>query len=232
MNQNDISPSVTAVVPAAGAGKRMQSQCPKQYLMLGERTILEHTVDKLLASKYVNQVIVAISEQDEYFADTSLFNHPNINTVIGGKERVDSVLAGLKSVNSDWVMVHDAARPCVKVSDIDTLVEACIARDQGGILAARAKDTIKRSATTTIELTVDRSLLWHAYTPQMYKTGALCSAIENGLAAGITITDESSAIEAAGLPSHLIEASSDNIKVTQPEDLALAAFILSNQQEK
>lgn len=224
--------SIIAVVPAAGVGKRMQSSCPKQYLQLNGKTVLEQTVAKLLASYYVSRVVIALGENDEYFADTKLAAESRVSTVIGGKERVDSVLAGIKACeNNQWVLVHDAARPCVKVSEINKLVATCFENNCGGILAAKVKDTMKRSNDQQqVVSTVDREQLWHALTPQMYRANELRQAIEQGLAKGITITDESSAVEAAGLPSMLIEASSNNLKITQPEDLALAEFILSKQQ--
>ncbi|WP_448211973.1 2-C-methyl-D-erythritol 4-phosphate cytidylyltransferase [Colwellia sp. MEBiC06753] len=230
--------AVTAIVPAAGVGKRMQSACPKQYLSLLGQTVLEHTVNKLLASDYIERVVVAISHEDEYYAQTSLANHPQVVTVFGGKERVDSVYAGLALCQpNSWVLVHDAARPCVLVADIERLITQCQTNNIGGLLAAKVKDTMKRGFVNKVtqdnhvQQTVAREQLWHALTPQMYRAGELAQAIESGLKHGVNITDESSAIEAIGLPSMLVESSSDNIKITQPEDLALAEFILSKQQE-
>ena len=226
--------SVTAIVPAAGIGKRMQSQCPKQYLTLAGKTVIEHTLAKLLACAYIKQVVVAISKEDEQFKQLAIANHPKVITVIGGKERVDSVFAGLAKCQLDeWVMVHDAARPCVTVTEINQLVESCIKHQTGGLLAAKVKDTMKRAAANgEVVATVDRESLWHALTPQMYIAGELQQAIETGIEQGVVITDESSAIEAAGLPSRLVAASPLNLKITQPEDLALAEFILSTQLAK
>ncbi|MAG75274.1 MAG: 2-C-methyl-D-erythritol 4-phosphate cytidylyltransferase [Colwelliaceae bacterium] len=223
--------AVTAVVPAAGAGKRMKSNQPKQYLSLAGKTVLEQTVAKLLASQHVNRVVIALSEGDEYFPSTELANDKRITTVLGGKERVDSVLAGVNTCEpSEWVMVHDAARPCVRTSEIDTLVSQCIEAQQGGLLAAPVKDTMKRGTKSgDVSETVERELLWHALTPQMYRAGELVEAISQGLESGVAITDESSAMEAAGFPSMLVSASSDNLKITQPEDLAIAEFILTQQ---
>ena len=246
--------SLAVVIPAAGVGKRMKANCPKQYLTINDKTILEHTVERLLAHPRVELVVLALGENDAYFAETSLVSHPKIKTVVGGNERVDSVLAGLKSdyvEPFEWVMVHDAARPCVTLQDIDLLINHCEQHQQGGLLASRVRDTMKQeNASTqakatvpiieknierTIERTIDRTSLWHAYTPQMYRTKELIAAIEQGLENGVAITDESSAIEAFGLPSHLVEGRSDNLKVTQSDDLALAHFILNqqiNKQEK
>lgn len=227
--------SLVVVIPAAGVGKRMAANCPKQYLEIADKTILEHTVERLLSHPSISHVVIALGETDEYFPKLALAANPYVSTVIGGKERVDSVLAGLKSldINSQpWVLVHDAARPCVTHQDLTQLIENCIGKQIGGLLAAPVRDTMKQAnSTQEVAETVDRSKLWHAYTPQMYKTQELVQAIESGLANSINITDESSAVEAAGIKSQLIEGRSDNIKITRADDLALAQFILTRQQE-
>ncbi|MEW6982285.1 2-C-methyl-D-erythritol 4-phosphate cytidylyltransferase [Colwelliaceae bacterium 6471] len=229
-----IEPLVV-VVPAAGVGKRMQSHRPKQYLSLHNSTILEHTVNRLLAHPSIDKVIIALSSSDEYYQDTSLMNHPKVQTVVGGVERVDSVLAGIQAIDAQqypWVLVHDAARPCVPLKDISTLITLCHESDQGGLLAAPVRDTMKRTDDkNNVLTTVDRSALWHALTPQMFKVDELRTAIETALHNGIDITDESSAMEYAQLPSQVVEGSSDNIKITRADDLTLAAFILTKQQE-
>lgn len=226
------------VVPAAGVGKRMLSQCPKQYLTINGITILEHTVLRLLSHPYINEVIIALGEFDEYFQQTQLVNNPNVTTVIGGSERVDSVYAGLCAVNNSkypWVLVHDAARPCVTIDDISTLIQQCINQNCGGLLAYPVRDTMKRSdAQGNVKVTESRDNLWHALTPQLYKTDELTNAIKQGvhnsaMGNGECITDESSAIELAGLNSTLVQGSSDNIKITRPDDLAFAEFILGKQ---
>lgn len=227
--------SFTVVIPAAGVGKRMQANCPKQYLMINELTILEHTVLRLLNHPQIDHVVIVLGEKDEYFPTTSLYQHPKVETVIGGKERVDSVLAGLKSIQNrqSWVLVHDAARPCVTLDDITQLIKTCINNNEGGLLASRVIDTMKKSkvkaSIQTVEKTIERSALWHAFTPQMYQTHQLIDAIESGLNNNLTITDESSAIEMSDLPSQLVEGRSDNIKITRKDDLAMAAFILQQQ---
>jgi len=166
-----------------------------------------------------------------------LSSHPNVFRVTGGKERVDSVLAGLKSSKAkeyDWALVHDAARPCVNNDDIQQLITKCFSRNEGGLLAYPVRDTMKRSVKNTEDVaeTVNRDQLWHALTPQIYKRVQLITAIESGIFNQLTITDESSAIEAAGGISMLVAASSENIKITRPDDLAHASFILAKQQEK
>lgn len=227
------------VVPAAGVGKRMLALCPKQYLTIKNKSVLSHTINRLLSHKSIAKVIVAISDEDDYFAHTALAGNPNVIRVSGGKERVDSVLNGLKIIEeTPWVLVHDAARPCVTHDDIDKLIAQCLASNCGGVLSAPVVDTMKvaieidvnKEKSTRISETIDRSLLWHAFTPQMFKTNELKQAIEQALASGLAITDESSAIEYAGLPSLLILGRRDNIKITRPEDLALASFYLDEQQ--
>lgn len=226
-----------AIVPAAGVGSRMLALCPKQYLTINNQSILSHTVNRLLSHKNIAKVIVALSDDDSYFAQTSLVDNPNVIRVSGGKERVDSVLSGLQVVDeTQWVLVHDAARPCVTHDDIDKLIKQCIASNIGGILATPVVDTMKLAAESNINdevnvsKTIERSRLWHAYTPQMFKAKELKQAIEQAHAQGLLITDESSAIEHAGLPSLLISGRKDNIKITRHEDLALASFYLAQQK--
>lgn len=225
--------SFIVVVPAAGVGKRMQAQCPKQYLTIGGSTILEHTVMRLLSHPAIDQVILAVSQNDGYFVDTPLVNNPKVLRVNGGEERVDSVLAGLEMVDHKqypWVLVHDAARPCLSHKDLDALIDSCLTTNNGGLLAAPVRDTMKRSNDKQqVETTVDRSTLWHALTPQMYRGEQLINAIKKAQADNVVITDESSAIEYAKYPSLLVEGRSDNIKITRPDDLALATFILAQQ---
>lgn len=224
------------IVPAAGVGKRMLANCPKQYLEINQQSILSHTVKRLLAHEKIAKVVLVLSDNDDYFNETDLVNYDNIIRVSGGEERVDSVLQGLYALNrtqNPWVLVHDAARPCVTHSDIDELIYQCTTKNVGGLLAAPVTDTIKQSKAEQVSenklTTVDRSQLWHALTPQMYKAEELAQAIEQAQQKGQPITDESSAIELAGLPSQLISSSRENIKITRPEDLALAAFYLEQQ---
>lgn len=233
MNIKNNVEKFAVVVPAAGVGKRMKSRCPKQYLKLAGETILEHTVNRLLDHSMIDKVIIALGDADEYIKDTSLFEHSNVELVIGGKERVDSVLAGLLAVDAisyPWVLVHDAARPCVSLADISKLVNRCIDKNSGGILAAPVRDTMKRTdGSNCIIKTEDRENLWHALTPQMYPTVQLINAIESSIESNDNITDESSAIELVGLASEIVEGSNENIKITHPDDLALAEFILNKQ---
>ncbi|ROV59706.1 2-C-methyl-D-erythritol 4-phosphate cytidylyltransferase [Vibrio ponticus] len=230
-----ISPSIVAIVPAAGVGSRMKANKPKQYLTIGQLTVLEHTVLKLLAHPQVSKVVVAITQGDPYFPELSIAQHPDVVRVDGGKERADSVLSGLQYVEqqqlSEWVMVHDAARPCVREEDLNTLIEVSQAHAVGGILASPVRDTMKRAnGGQNIDHTVEREALWHALTPQMFRTTQLTHSLSAALAAGAIITDEASALEWAGLQPALVQGSADNIKITQPEDLALAEFYLERNK--
>ncbi|MFM2597326.1 2-C-methyl-D-erythritol 4-phosphate cytidylyltransferase [Vibrio fortis] len=226
---------IVAVVPAAGVGSRMKADRPKQYLTINAITILEHTVNKLLSHPQVSKVVVAVSEGDPYFPELSLSQHPDVVRVKGGNERADSVLSALNYIQEsglgEWVMVHDAARPCIQQGDIDKLIEAALSHPVGGILAAPVRDTMKRGVDGAIDHTVERANLWHALTPQMFRTLPLQQALAEALEQGVSITDEASAFEWKGASPALVAGRSDNFKVTQPEDLALAEFYLSQNKE-
>ena len=220
----------TVVVPAAGIGSRMGASCPKQYLPLAGKFLIEHTLERLLAHPRIERVVVAIAADDDFFPTLPVASHPRLMTTTGGSERADSVLNGLSLVESEWVLVHDAARPCITHQDIDRLIHAGLAGD-GAILGSRVRDTMKRSdAAGYIQKTVDRDQLWHALTPQFFRTGLLRNAIQQGQSQGLPITDEASAMELAGWRPLMVEGRADNIKVTRPEDLALAALFLSQQE--
>ncbi|EAP93645.1 2-C-methyl-D-erythritol 4-phosphate cytidylyltransferase [Vibrio splendidus] len=227
--------SVIAVVPAAGVGSRMKADRPKQYLQIHGKTILEHTVEKLLSHPQVSKIVVAVSDDDPYYPELPLNLNPQVIRVSGGTERADSVLSALDYIAqqqlSDWVMVHDAARPCIQLSDIDKLISGAMTHDVGAILAAPVRDTMKRGAQGQIEHTVDRVDLWHALTPQMFRSKPLRKVLSEALQQGVSITDEASAFEWKGLSPALIGGRSDNFKITQPEDLALAEFYLSQNKE-
>ncbi|WP_421550509.1 2-C-methyl-D-erythritol 4-phosphate cytidylyltransferase [Kluyvera intermedia] len=224
------SPGVCAVVPAAGFGRRMQTECPKQYLSIGNKTILEHSVDALLANARIQRVVIAVSPGDERFQQLPLALHPQITVVDGGAERADSVLAGLLAIDdAQWVLVHDAARPCLHQDDLARLLTLSETSRVGGILAAPVRDTMKRaeSGKSAIAHTVDRNDLWHALTPQFFPRELLLACLSRALNEGATITDEASALEYCGFHPELIAGRADNIKVTRPEDLALAQFYLT-----
>lgn len=226
--------SVIAIVPAAGIGSRMGADIPKQYLMLGQQCILAHTLDILLSHSAIDQVVVALHPQDKYFSQLPQSHHSKLTTVVGGGERADSVLAALDYVEAfnpeAWALVHDAARPCVTNQDITKLIESINLHPQGAILAAPVRDTMKRSDTNgKIVNTVDRALLWHALTPQFFPVTVLRQHLSAALTAHVPITDEASAMEWAGIMPGLVSGRVDNIKVTHPDDLQLAALFMSQQ---
>ena len=228
---------VCAVVPAAGVGRRMQTECPKQYLSIGDKTILEHSVAALLAHPRVSRVVIAISPGDARFAALPLASHPQIVVVDGGAERAESVMAGLQAAEgASWVLVHDAARPCLHPQDLARLLAISETSRVGGILAAPVRDTMKRAepGKNAIAHTVERVDLWHALTPQFFPRELLHDCLQRALNEGATITDEASALEYCGFHPQLVEGRADNIKVTRPEDLQLAEFYLTRltHQEK
>lgn len=214
------------VIPAAGIGARMQSDRPKQYLPLAGRTLIEHTLDCFLGQPGLKGLVVCLAHDDPWWPNLACANDTRIQRAQGGSERADSVLAGLEMLlnngagTEDWVLVHDAARPNLAQSDLVKLLATLADDAVGGLLAVPVRDTLKRAdAAGRVASTPDRSLFWQAYTPQMFRLGALHNALEQALASGVTITDEASAMEYAGLAPLLVEGRSDNIKVTRPEDL-------------
>lgn len=204
---------------------------PKQYLQLKGKTILEHTVSIFLEHPHVEKVIVAVARKDPFYSTLELLKSPKIQLVFGGETRADSVLNALQEINTEnaWALVHDAARPCLKRSDLDKLLQ--INDPQGGILAIPAVDTMKRANGTKIAHTEDRSTLWHALTPQFFPAQALKQALSSAFANKLQVTDEASAMELAGYQPQLVSGRSDNIKITRPEDLALAEFYLTHNLE-
>lgn len=227
----DSKPEIIALVPAAGRGTRMNSQMPKQYLKLQGKTILEHSLSVLLSYPAVDKIIVAISQDDCYANQLSILQNPKIKRVDGGLERSESVLNCLSFIEPEhrryaWVLVHDAARPCLMHQDLDRLL--AVNDQNGAILAMPAVDTIKRADSQhQIIQTENRNQLWMAQTPQFFSAQLLYEALINAKNAGLTVTDEASAMELLGFKPHLIKGSAQNIKVTHAEDLALAEFYLS-----
>ena len=220
--------NLVAVIVAAGIGKRVGAEIPKQYLSLLGKTIIEHSLAPFLNHPDIYKVVVSLAENDQWFTQLEIANHPKIERVIGGEARVDSVLSALKVINDDdYVLVHDAARPCISRADIDKLITHVRVSKQGAILGSRVRDTMKRSAPDgQILNTVERENLWHALTPQMFQNHVLIKAISS-VKDTHNITDEASAMEMSGLPVTIIEGRSDNLKITRYEDLQLAALYLS-----
>jgi len=219
-------PAFWAVIPAAGIGARMAADRPKQYLQLGGQTILEHSLDCFLDHPMLKGVVLSIAEHDPYWPGLRCASDPRIQRAPGGDERADSVLNALLLLHAqgasddDWVLVHDAARPNLARGDLDKLLSALAEDPVGGLLGVPARDTLKRAdGEGRVAATVDRSTVWQAYTPQMFRLGMLHRALAECLVSDVAVTDESSAIEWAGYAPRLIEGRSDNIKVTRPEDL-------------
>lgn len=214
------------VIPAAGIGARMAADRPKQYLQVAGRSILEHTLQRFLDHPALRGVVVSLAADDPYWPVLAVASDPRIRRAAGGRERADSVLAGLEilknegAADDDWVLVHDAARPNLALEDLQRLLDSLADDPVGGLLAVPARDTLKRAgADGRVQETVDRSVIWQAYTPQMFRLGALRQALAQALRAQVAITDEASAMEWAGLAPRLVEGRADNLKVTRPEDL-------------
>lgn len=227
-------PRFWAVVPAAGRGTRMGGEVPKQYLPLAGRTVIEHTLERLLAHARIAAVTVAVADDDVYARRylARVWSKP-VKLATGGAQRAHSVLNALHSLRDelhadDWVLVHDAVRPCLHAEDLDKLMRTLERDTVGGILAAPLADTVKQVAEDgTIQATPDRQKLWRAFTPQMFRYGLLQSALQTALDSGRVPTDESAAMETAHPGQvRVVEGRSDNIKITRPSDILLAEAIL------
>jgi 2-C-methyl-D-erythritol 4-phosphate cytidylyltransferase len=207
---------------------------PKQYLQLAGRSVIEWALVPFLERPDCERIIVVLAEQDRHWREQSLAHHPKIVTAAGGTERVDSVRAGLRALASDaieddWVLVHDAARPCLRATDLSRLIDELTDDGVGGLLGAPVVDTLKRSdASDRVDATVPRELLWRALTPQMFRYGVLDRALRAAHDAGVTPTDEAQAVEALGLQPRLVRGDPDNIKITLPEDIERAARLLKS----
>ena len=227
-----------AVIPAAGVGMRMQTEVPKQYISINHKTILEHTLERFCSHPKVEGIIVAIAGNDSIWKTLGISSHPKITVVEGGVERCHSVLNGLRALSdkahmSDWVLVHDAARPCLRKQDIDRLIDRLDGHGVGGLLGLPVRDTMKRAdGSCTVQETIEREGLWHALTPQMFRLNVLISSLENALSKNLLVTDEAQAIELNGLQPILVEGHPDNIKITRNRDLALAELYLSQQERE
>lgn len=223
------------IIPAAGVGARMAADRPKQYLSLAGKTVLEHTLARFIGHAAVSGIVVALSDNDPYWPELRIESNKPLWRAGGGAERCHSVLNALELLSQhadqeDWVLVHDAARPCVRTGDLDTLMERVREHPVGGLLAVPVRDTMKRADIAhEVQETVERNHLWHALTPQMFRLGMLREALQQALRQQLLVTDDSSAIELTGRHPLLVEGHADNIKITRPEDLALAEYYLQQQ---
>jgi 2-C-methyl-D-erythritol 4-phosphate cytidylyltransferase len=240
-----VAARIWAVVPAAGIGARMGAPIPKQYLPLAGRPLLLHTLERLCRYERLRGVLVGLAPGDPHWeanCAAACARWPRfLGTYAGGTTRAQTVLNGLLALaarhaaaDDDWVLVHDAARPCVRQADIDRLIEAVVSGgEDGGLLALPVTDTVKRAdAGRHVLETVVRERLWRALTPQMFRLAPLARALEAALAAGVEVTDESSAMEATGARILLVEGSADNIKITLPQDLDLAERCLVEKERE
>jgi 2-C-methyl-D-erythritol 4-phosphate cytidylyltransferase len=221
-----------ALVPAAGSGARLGNSTPKQYLPLAGRPMLHHTLSRLAAEARIEQVFLVLSPSDSAFRDAAFADLADRVQPLycGGETRAASVYNGLIAARDaiagdDWVLVHDAARPCLSSAALARLISEVGDDEAGGLLAIPVADTLKRAdAETRVEATASREGLWQAQTPQMFRYGFLVEALRHSFAAGVT--DEASAIERLGLKPRLVMGEVRNLKVTYPQDLELAATIL------
>lgn len=226
-----------AVIPAAGIGSRMGTDTPKQYLEVAGATLLEHSLSVLLGAVEIAGIVVALHPQDKLAPKLSILNDTRVQSVTGAEQRSGSVLAALDALSEqalpgDWVLVHDAARPCLRAADLARLIAQVTQTQCGGLLAEPLVDTVKQaSAQGRVTATLDRSALWRAQTPQMFRLQELREALCSALSAGQEVTDEASAMELADLPVQLVPGSASNLKVTVPADLPLAAWYLGQQDQ-
>jgi 2-C-methyl-D-erythritol 4-phosphate cytidylyltransferase len=221
-----------AVVPAAGFGARFGADLPKQYFPLHGRPLLSWTLAALLAEPRLDGVVVAITAGDAQCDAIAEMADPRVRRCVGGDRREHTVARGLDALagvaqETDWVLVHDAARPCLRPADLAMLIDTLGDDTVGGLLALPLGDTLKRADDADRSVaTVPRELLWRALTPQMFRFGLLRRALGLCRERGRAVTDEASAIESMGLRPRLLRGHADNIKVTNPEDAALAEAIL------
>jgi len=231
--------TIWAVVPAAGIGSRMQVSIPKQYLRINGQTVLSLTLARLSALADIERIMLVLSPHDTHWArHNSIYSaeRDKILTCLGGGDRWQSVLNGLDALAGlagpdDWVLVHDAVRPCVRVDDMLRLLELTgVQEGAGGLLALPVSDTLKRAdGDRRVAQTVDRDALWAACTPQLFPFARLRQALRAAAQAGVTLTDEASAMEWVGEYPQLVPCHKDNIKITYAEDLQLAELILQAQ---
>jgi 2-C-methyl-D-erythritol 4-phosphate cytidylyltransferase len=224
------------VIPAAGVGSRFGADIPKQYCTINNKTVIEHSIEALLRFQPEASVLVAVAKGDQWWPALAIASDPRVITVEGGEQRSDSVANALTAMQyraayHDWVLVHDAARPCISQYSLQSLAEQLVGDKVGGLLAVPIVDTLKRAdKKQLVDQTIDRKGLWAAQTPQMFRYGLLKQAMEQALSAGAIVTDEASAVEFSGARPTLVEGDSRNMKITRPEDLALAEYYINQEK--
>ncbi|WP_369742301.1 2-C-methyl-D-erythritol 4-phosphate cytidylyltransferase [Pseudidiomarina sp. PP-1MA] len=226
----DHIPSIAAIVPAAGRGQRMASKIPKQYLQLAGKTVLEHSLHALTQDSRISKIYLALSAEDTFFSALQLQLPIPVIPVVGGASRAASVLAGVEQARLDgvaYVVVHDAARPCLQADELSKVIDVALIHPQGALLALPVADTMKRSdAHNAVRHSVKREHLWHALTPQVFALQPLLNALVSLGVDHPELTDEASAIELSGGKPQLVAGRRTNIKVTQPGDEQLADMYL------
>lgn len=248
---SDLTPDCWALIPAAGVGRRFGATRPKQYLELDGRRVIDRALDCFLDHPGIRGCALVLHPDDPYWPEGPHADHPAVLRAAGGAERCHSVRNGLVALaavasEEDWVLVHDAARPCLRRADLDRLLAVLATEPVGALLAVPVHDTVKRASTEgavmigetsasslsrqpRVAETVPRDHLWRAFTPQAFRLGQLRRALDFALAHERLVTDDASAMELLGLNPRLVEGQGDNIKITRPEDLDLARFFLAQQ---
>lgn len=224
------------IIPAAGKGLRLGGPTPKQYLKIQGKCLLEHTLNIFLNCTEIEHIVVVVASDDSYWQTLPIAHHPKIITAIGGRDRCHSVLNGLKVLpahteQQDWILVHDAARPCLHRDDLYRLMNQLANHPVGGCLGIPVNDTLKQcDAERNIQSTVSREHLWRVLTPQMFHYQPLMDALQAAITNHQPITDESSAMELSGAVPLMVSGRADNIKVTLPEDLEFVEYYLRRKE--
>ena len=228
---------IWAVIPAAGVGKRYSSDIPKQYLPLSGTPVLLHSINKLVKLDEIEEILVALNPEDTFWKKLN-FSHPKVKAIHGGLQRCNSVNSALEELSGrakkgDWVLVHDAVRPCISDSDLKKITSIVNDEEVGGLLAFPILDTIKEvGENLEVQKTIPRENLWSAMTPQIFRYEVLKQALDAAIMAGESVTDEASAIEAIGLTPRIIQGEKTNIKITHPSDMVLADSIINTLMSK
>ena len=225
---------IWAVIPATGIGNRMHADRPKQYLRLGQQTILQHTLDRLLSHPEIDGAVLVHHSQDAYWTDLNYRALKPLLICTGGAQRQHSVFNGLQYLNqhaagNPLVLIHDAVRPFVSHGDLSRLIELAVSQPDGALLAAVVADTLKLAdKTSRVIATQSRENLWRALTPQAFRLDMITAALQSALEKNLAITDDASAMELAGFHPQLVSSATMNFKITTPDDLLLAQFIVQN----
>lgn len=221
-----------AIIPAAGVGRRFAGKTPKQYLKVAGKSILQHSIERVLSAPQVNAAVVCVADNDLLWEREPISKSPRVRSTLGGETRAKSVLRGLEFLSSfakqsDWVLVHDAVRPLLAETSLQKLISHCRDQQRGAILACGSVDTLKKvDKKNQISATLDRSVIWQAQTPQMFSVGQLTNSLSSAIAANANITDEASAMELSGFHVDIVNSSFNNFKLTTRADLPLLEFLM------